>query len=190
MRKSVIGIGILAFVIGLMMIIAPQEVIKVAVIVIGVTAIANGVYNLIKVRKLVADEDFERLTTIRGIMSILVGAIAIIFPIIFAETIWVAMSYMLAVYLIISAALALYGATKMKAAGISTKMFSTEIVVSFIVAIVLFLIPAAIGRVIIRILGIAVIVGAAGFLYWEWKNKPDYVYAEDVTDETTDNQEK
>ena len=116
---------------------------------------------------------------------------AIIFPIVFAETIWIAMIYMLAIYLLISASLALYGATKMKSAGISTKMFSSEIVISFIVAILLFLIPATIGKVIIRIIGIAVIAGAAGFMYWEWKNKPDYVFAEDVTDTTSeDTQEK
>lgn len=183
MRKSVIGIGILAFIIGLMMLIAPAEVVKVAVIVIGAEAIINGVYNLIKVRKLVADDNFERLTIIRGLLSIIIGAVAILFPIIFATGIWNIMIYILAIYLLVSAGLAIYGATKMRSAGISTKVFNTEIAVSIIVAIVLFILPAQIGTLIIRIIGIAVILGALGFMYWEWKNKPDYVYAEDVTDE-------
>ncbi|OJF77299.1 MAG: hypothetical protein BKP49_02190 [Treponema sp. CETP13] len=187
MRKSVIGICILAFVIGVMMILAPQEVVKVAVIVIGVGAIVNGFYNIIKTQKLISDESFQKLMIIRGSLSILIGAIAIVFPLLFADTIWTIMIYVLAIYLLVSAGLALYGATKMKTAGINTKMFATEIGVSIIIAVILFLIPATIGRVIIRILGIAVILATGVFLYIEWKNKPDYVYAEEVTEEENTN---
>lgn len=183
MKKSLLGMGILAFVIGLMMLIAPQEVVKVAVIVIGSAAIINGIFNLVKVRKLVADASFEKLITTRGIISIIIGAIAIVFPILFAETIWTVMIYMLAVYLLVSAGLELYGATKLRAAGISTKMFNTEIGISIITAIILFLIPATIGKVIIRILGLVIILAALGYLYWEWKNKPEYVYSEEIEGE-------
>ena len=85
MRKNNILIGILLAVIGLLMVIIPNQCIKAVVVVLGVGAIANGVYNLLYIRKLVPDISFQRVIISRAMMSIVIGLPAFFLPLIFAK---------------------------------------------------------------------------------------------------------
>jgi len=180
MRKTYIGIGILAIIIGLMMLIVPHQCIKAIVIILGVFSVANGVYNLFAIRRLIADSDFAITITIRGIISIIVGLLAILLPLIFAGVIWTIMVYILAFYLLISSGMEIYGATKMKKVGINTKPYIAEIIGSIIIALILLIIPAEIGTLIVRLLGIAIMIVGIGLLFFETRNKTLIVYAEEV----------
>jgi len=186
MRKSIIGTGVLILVISLMMIISPETCIKVAVIVLGIGGVVNGIYNLLAVRSFVADQTFKRIITIRGLLSIVVGLVAVILPLFLAETIWTIMIYMLAIYLIISAAMEIISTFHLKKEGIPTKMFTIEIISSIILAIILFVIPAALGLNLIRIIGIALLVVSVGLLIWEWRTSSNNTYAKAVVVEDTD----
>lgn len=180
MRKTYIGIGILAIIIGLMMLIVPHQCIKAIVIILGVFSVANGVYNLFAIRRLIADSDFAITITIRGIISIIVGLLAILLPLIFAGVIWTIMVYILAFYLLISSGMEIYGANKMKKVGINTKPYIAEIIGSIIIALILLIIPAEIGTLIVRLLGIAIMIVGIGLLFFETRNKTLIVYAEEV----------
>lgn len=180
MRKTYIGIGVLSIIIGLMMLIVPHQCIKAIVIILGVFSVANGVYNLFAIRRLIADSDFAITITIRGIISIIVGLLAILLPLIFAGVIWTIMVYILAFYLLISSGMEIYGATKMKKVGINTKPYIAEIIGSIIIALILLIIPAEIGTLIVRLLGIAIMIVGIGLLFFETRNKTLIVYAEEV----------
>ena len=180
MRKTYIGIGVLAIIIGLMMLIVPHQCIKAIVIILGVFSVANGVYNLFAIRRLIADSDFAITITIRGIISIIVGLLAILLPLIFAGVIWTIMVYILAFYLLISSGMEIYGATKMKKVGINTKPYIAEIIGSIIIALILLIIPAEIVTLIVRLLGIAIMIVGIGLLFFETRNKTLIVYAEEV----------
>ncbi len=180
MRKTYIGIGVLAIIIGLMMLIVPHQCIKAIVIILGVFSVGNGVYNLFAIRRLIADSDFAITITIRGIISIIVGLLAILLPLIFAGVIWTIMVYILAFYLLISSGMEIYGATKMKKVGINTKPYIAEIIGSIIIALILLIIPAEIGTLIVRLLGIAIMIVGIGLLFFETRNKTLIVYAEEV----------
>ena len=180
MRKTYIGIGVLAIIIGLMMLIVPHQCIKAIAIILGVFSVANGVYNLFAIRRLIADSDFAITITIRGIISIIVGLLAILLPLIFAGVIWTIMVYILAFYLLISSGMEIYGATKMKKVGINTKPYIAEIIGSIIIALILLIIPAEIGTLIVRLLGIAIMIVGIGLLFFETRNKTLIVYAEEV----------
>ena len=180
MRKTYIGIGVLAIIIGLMMLIVPHQCIKAIVIILGVFSVANGVYNLFAIRRLIADSDFAITITIRGIISIIVGLLTILLPLIFAGVIWTIMVYILAFYLLISSGMEIYGATKMKKVGINTKPYIAEIIGSIIIALILLIIPAEIGTLIVRLLGIAIMIVGIGLLFFETRNKTLIVYAEEV----------
>lgn len=180
MRKTYIGIGVLAIIIGLMMLIVPHQCIKAIVIILGVFSVANGVYNLFVIRRLIADSDFAITITIRGIISIIVGLLAILLPLIFAGVIWTIMVYILAFYLLISSGMEIYGANKMKKVGINTKPYIAEIIGSIIIALILLIIPAEIGTLIVRLLGIAIMIVGIGLLFFETRNKTLIVYAEEV----------
>ena len=64
MRKTYLGIGVLAIIIGLMMLIVPHQCIKAIVIILGIFSVGNGVFNLFSIRKLIADSDFAMIITI------------------------------------------------------------------------------------------------------------------------------
>src|SRR5574344_839652 len=103
MRKSHIALGILVGCIGLMMLFAPAEWIKVTIILLGIGAVINGIYNLKTVRTLVSDSTYQQVISIRGISSIVIGILAILLPLIIAGIVWTIMIYILGVYLLLSA---------------------------------------------------------------------------------------
>jgi len=178
MKKSYIALGILAAIIGLMMLFAPTEWIKVTVIVLGIGTIINGLYNLKTVRILVTDTDYQRLISIRGFTSIAIGVLAVLLPLLIAGIVWTVMIYILAVYLLLSAGTELFALSKMKEAGIDTRPYMYEVFFSIGFALLLFIMPEKFGIIIVRILGILILLAAAGFIFREWKNKPLIVYPE------------
>lgn len=178
MRTSILSTGILIAVISLMMIISPETCMKLVVIILGIGGVLNGIYNLISVRKFVADTNFKRIIAIRGVLSILVGLVATFLPFL-VTGILDAMLYMLAIYLIISAAMEMVSTFRMKQEGLPTKMFTIEIIASLVLALILFAIPATIG-LIIRIMGIILLVVSIAVILWGWRNKSANVTAERV----------
>src|SRR5574344_1956175 len=157
--KTNFALGILLAVVGLMILVAPTDSIKIVVILLGAGAFCNGLYNLLKVRLLSEDSDYRRTVLIRGWVSIVVGLLAICLPLVMAKTVVTVMVYVLAIYLILSAAAELYLVYKLHQIRVPSKSFAGEAVGSIIVAVILFLLPANFGIVIVRILGALLIVG-------------------------------
>ena len=52
MRKTYVGLSILLFLVGLVMVFSPEGWIKACVIIIGFSILLNGFYNIIKMRVL------------------------------------------------------------------------------------------------------------------------------------------
>ncbi len=180
MRKSIIGTSFLVFIIALLMIISPEAWLKVTVIVLGVFALGNGVYNLVSVRPLVEENNFKKIITIRAITSIAVGIAAITLPLVLGEVIWTIMIYVLATYLVLSAIAEFISLSQLKAAGLSQKVLTTEIIASIALAILLFIMPGEIALVFIRIIGIVLLLGSIGLVVYEWKNRSLKIEVEEV----------
>lgn len=185
MRKTDFLLGVLLAVVGLMMIVDPGKCIKIAVILLGLEAIVNGVFSLIKVRQLVSDKDFQLAVLLRGIISIIIGVLAVVLPLRFAATMWTAMLYMLAAYLIVAVVLELYAVAKLRDTGIERKRYIIEAIVSVICAVILFIIPQQIGVTVIRILGVVVLLVSVVFLLYEWRNRPIVVDNVEVVDDNS-----
>lgn len=183
MKKTELTLGILLAVIGLMMLIAPGQCIKVTVILLGVEAVANGAFTLVKVRPLVEDPAFQYTVLARSLVSVVVGILAIVLPLALASAVWSVMLYTLAVYLLVSAALELYAVAKMRGSDIERKSYITEIIVSVAVAIVLFIMPQKIGEIVIRLLGLAVLLISAGYMCYHWKNRSIVIDNVEVVDD-------
>ena len=162
MKKWNLWSGCLLVLLGLLVIIFPSFWVKVVVILLGVGAVAYGIYNL-KITKALSDEDYyHRTIMIRGIVSILIGIVAILFPLTLGKTMWAVMIWVLIVYLIVSSALGFYAAALLKNTGINRKKYILENVGLLAIAIVLILIsPKNLGTAIIRVVGIvATVIGA------------------------------
>lgn len=171
MRKSYVGMGFLSLIAGLLMLFSPEAWTKVVVILLGLAAIVNGCFNLFYVRRIFDDDYFRRSIIIRGIVSLAVGLVAVILPLVLAATVWIAMVYLLAAYLLVSAALELYASLRLRASGVDTKPYYGEIVGSIILAIILFIIPAQVGIVLVRICGALLVLSGLGVIFWQWRNR-------------------
>lgn len=182
MNKTNSALDILIVAVGLMMIVAPAECVQVIVILLGLGAVVSGIMELSTGTSLIPDTVFKMNMIIQGWLSIVVGILAIALPLAFAKVVWTAMVYILAVYLLVLGGLRIAALSKLRAAGIELKKYIFEIIASFAVAVVLFCIPAALGKIIIRIIGIAAIAVAAGLFYYQWKNRVIVESADFVAD--------
>ena len=73
MKKNSLLLGIILAIVGLIMTITPAGCIKAVVIILGIEAVANGIYQLIYTRKLFPDAAFQYSVIIRGMLSIVVS---------------------------------------------------------------------------------------------------------------------
>ncbi|QQO10250.1 DUF308 domain-containing protein [Breznakiella homolactica] len=160
---------------GLVMLFSPSGFVSALVVGIGIAAVINGILNLVNVRTLVNDKAFQRAIIIRAVVSIIVGLIAIIAPLAFAGTVWTVVIYIIAAELVISAGLELYGVWKMRNAGVAFGPYVIEAIITILLAVVLFIIPATIGLTVVRILGgIIIAAGIVGFI-WALRTPKDPV---------------
>ena len=95
------------------MLISPSVFLKAIVLVLGIGAVVNGIYNLIYVRKFVPDAIFQYVIITRAMISIVVGLLAFFLPITVAANILSIMIYVLAGYLLVSSCLELFAYTKL-----------------------------------------------------------------------------
>ena len=182
MRKTYVGLSILLFLVGLVMVFSPEGWIKACVIIIGFSILLNGFYNIIKMRVLLLNPFFQKAIVVRGILSILVGLLAVLLPLLVAKLVFSVLLYGLAIYLFIASVIQGYALYKIKDAGYSIAPYLYEIVFSIVLALVFIFIPTEVGKSIVRIFGIIVSLAAIGFIIYEWKSKPYIIQAESVED--------
>ncbi|MBR1723049.1 MAG: DUF308 domain-containing protein [Treponema sp.] len=181
MDKSKFLLGFVTAALGLFLLISPDTFISFFVIILGLTAVIDGIFILAATRDLIIDPQYKLIVTVRGVLSIVVGLLAVILPIAVAAVVWKAMAYTLAVYLIISAGMQIYTITKLHRNGIMVRQSMIEVASSILVALVLFVIPAqTAGHFIIRLFGIALLVVGIGLLVLQWKNRPEVMIPDSV----------
>ncbi len=173
MKRWYLFSGILAALLGLLVIIFPTFWIRLVVIIIGLGAIAYGIYCL-KFTKLISDDlGYRRSIMIKSIVSIIAGVMAVLFPLAIGGAAWTAMIWVLIIYLLASAAIGFYAAALIKDTGVERKRYIIENLILLAIAVILILIsPRTLGNAIIRLIGIIVMVaGICLILFDIFSNK-------------------
>lgn len=117
MKTKNIILGAVLALIGIIMVAIPDACIKAVVILVGLAAVAFSVYNLLVVYKQCEDAGFKKTILIKGIVTFIIGLIAVICPIVLMKTmeiIWKIVSIALAVYLILYGGVSVYSAAKLR----------------------------------------------------------------------------
>ena len=160
MKRWYLFSGILAALLGLLVIIFPSFWIKLVVVMIGLAAIAYGIYSLKFTKVLSDDLGYRRTILIKSIVSIIAGVMAVLFPLAIGGAAWTAMIWVLIFYLMISAAAGFSAAALLKDSGVERKRYIIENLLLLVVAVLLILIsPRSLGNAIIRLIGMIVLVG-------------------------------
>lgn len=159
-------LGVLLAVIGLVMLIRPAFCIKIVVILAGAATVANGVCNLAKTTQVSEDPAYKKTSFIKNIVSILIGVIAVLCPLLLMKSvsvIWTVITYVLAVYFVIYAISGFFISSYTKDLDSEIRRrITTESMIYLLIAILLFVLPiGAVIETIIRIAGaVAIVVGA------------------------------
>ena len=189
MKRWFLYEGILLAVLGLLLIIFPTFWVKLVVILLGIGSIGYGIYSLKYTKSLYKNTHYERSILIKSIISIAIGFLVVVFPLFFAKAAWTVMMWILIIYLIATAVLGFYAASLLKDTGIERKRYFIENIILLVIAIALILLsPAALGKVIIRIVGIASMVLGLGLVIYDLVSKKDVTVVSEYVD-TTDTTE-
>lgn len=185
MKRWFLYEGILLAVLGLLLIIFPTFWVKLVVILLGVGSIGYGIYSLKYTKSLYKDTHYERSILIKSILSIAIGFLVVVFPLFFAKAAWTVMMWILIIYLIATAVLGFYAASLLKDTGIERKRYIIENIILLVIAIALILLsPEALGKVIIRIVGIASMVLGLGLVIYDLASKKDVTVVSEYVDTT------
>lgn len=117
MKTKNIILGAVLALIGILMVAIPDACIKAVVVLVGAAAVAFSVYNLLVVYKQSEDAVFKKTILIKGIITFIIGLVAVICPFVLVKTvaaIWKIISIILAVYLILYGGVSVYSAAKLK----------------------------------------------------------------------------
>ena len=168
MKRWYLFSGILAALLGLLIIIFPAFWIKLVVVIIGLAAIGYGIYCL-RFTKLISDDfSYRRTILIKSIVSIIAGLMAVLFPLAIGGAAWTAMIWVLIIYLLASAAIGFYAAALLKDSGVERKRYIIENLLLLAIAVLLILIsPRALGNAIIRLIGVIVLVAGLALIIFD-----------------------
>lgn len=190
MKKGSLFLGFLVCLAGLLLLIMPRFVINVLVILLGIEAIANGIYGLLYMRRLIPDSSFQFTVVIRSMLSIVIGLLAVFLPLKFAQAMWTIMLFTLAIYMIIVALMEMYLLGKLRTTSVERKPFIFEAIISITVAILMFIIGAKGGAAFVRIVGAIILLAGSLLLFLLWKNRPIVQEPVEVVDDISGTIEK
>lgn len=191
MKKWNMYYGIIMALVGLLVIIFPAFWVKVVVILLGLAAVAYGIYGLKYNKSIFENTMYERTILIKSIASIVIGVMAILFPLAIGNAAWTAMIWVLIIYLILAAIMGFYAAALLKESGIERKRYFIENLSLLAVAVILILIsPKALGTAILRIIGVAAMIAGAGIILFEiFSKKKEIVIEATVEDDVSPSEE-
>lgn len=184
MDKNKLFLGFMTAALGLFLLISPDTFISFFVILLGLAAIIDGVFILAATRDLIIDPQYKLIVTVRGVLSLVVGLLAVVLPVAVAAVVWKAMAYTLAIYLLVSVGMQLYTITKLHRNGIMIRQSLIEVASSLVLALVLFIIPVQEAEhFLVRLFGIVLLVIGVGLVVIQWKNRPEIVVPDSVETE-------
>ena len=159
MKTKNIILGAVLAVIGILMVAIPDACIKAVVVLVGAAAVAFSVYNLLVVYKQSEDAVFKKTILIKGIVTFVVGLVAVICPFVLVKTvaaIWKIISIVLAVYLILYGGVSVYSSAKLRAEfPLESRRLIFEALICVAIAVLLIIIPIeSFGRAFVRIVGL------------------------------------
>ncbi len=144
---------------GLLVLIFPTFWINLVVFIVGLGAVAYGLYNLLVTKRVFQDSMYETVILVKSVFSIVIGAISVILPLAVADAMWKTMIYVLIVYLLLAAIIGFYSVSLLKSTEIDRKRFVLENLSLLLLAVALIIIsPERLGIFIVRLIGLAAFI--------------------------------
>jgi len=172
---GLLAIGLLLIAAGCFILFQNEAFVRVLVMLLGALAVVNGVIALTAMNRYSLGTFSKNATLVKGILSLVVGILAVVMPIFTAQATWMVFIYVLACQILLSGLVTLLDAFVLRSSNFNVSRMVVEGFVSLIVALILFLFPQSVGTLLVRILGITVVVVGItiGALSFHIRNKRD-----------------
>ena len=170
-----LAIGLLLIAAGCFILFQNEAFVRVLVMLLGALAVVDGVIALTTMNRYSLGTFSKNATLVKGILSLVVGILAVVMPIFTAQATWMVFIYVLACQILLSGLVTLMDAFVLRSSNFNVSRMVVEGFVSLIVAVILFLFPQSVGTLLVRILGITVVVVGitVGALSFHIRNKRD-----------------
>lgn len=168
MKRLYLFSGILAAILGLLIIIFPEFWFKLVVVVIGLGAIAYGIYGLAFTKSVSSDNYYRNTILIKSIVGIVAGLLSVFFPLAIGGAAWNVMIWFLIIYFLLSAAAGFYAAALLKNSGIERKRYIIENLLLLVLAVVMILFtPEALRKYLNQFIGIVMLIAGLGLIVFD-----------------------
>jgi uncharacterized membrane protein HdeD (DUF308 family) len=149
-------LGICTMVIGAFIIFQTKGFTMFLAIAIGIYAVVNGIMTVSAAYKAKLSDQMKRALFVRGAASCLIGLLALLLPVLFVKITWTFVLYLLGIQLLVSAILQIYLSVEMRRLSLPIAASVVEVVVSVVLAFLVFTMPQEIGMTIVRVAGFIV----------------------------------
>ncbi|MBO6176956.1 MAG: DUF308 domain-containing protein [Treponema sp.] len=187
MKNMNLIFGILIFVVGMLMCINPVSMLLVAIVLLGAASIINGISELMGFRKVSDDQVFVTVTIVKCILTIVCGLLAVILPVYFLNAgmaILKLIMIIIAIFFFCRAASEFYLIIRLNELNVDVKRMFIRAMVLIAAGVLLLIIRAqTVGVIIVRILGVAAMLGGAAFAVYSYRNAPQEAEYEVVDEE-------
>ncbi|MGM0432301.1 MAG: DUF308 domain-containing protein [Spirochaetota bacterium] len=154
LQQLVLGISIM--VVGAFIFFQTQDFTMFLAIAIGIYAVVNGVIVLTGALQTKFSQQVKKAMILRSVLSIGIGALALILPLLFVRITWTLVLYLLGLQLVASAVLQIYLAAELKKVDLPLLPRGIEAGVSLVMAFLIFTMPDEIGMTILKVAGFIV----------------------------------
>lgn len=131
---------------------------QVFIMAIGVVAIVFGTVSLASISKYALGKFTRGITLVKGVLSLIIGVLAIVMPLATGEAIWTILIYILAAQMSLSAIITIFDALAIRSKGFPIAPLLWEAFISLLFALILFMFPQSIANLVVTILGLIIIV--------------------------------
>lgn len=187
MKYTNLLLSFLAALVGILIVIFPQNSIQFVVIILGIAALVKGLLDILKVRTVSEDSVFKRTVVLRGILSIVMGLVAITLPIALfntAQAVVRILLHILALYMLICALGSFVLTVRLNAEGVPSHFYMMECIWSLLIAVILFVLARINLASLIRGAGVIIVIAALVFGVYSFKNPAVIIEPDSVEDDT------
>ncbi len=145
--------GLLIAAAGGFIIFYTDNFIRLLTVAIGAWMVIGGVMTLVGAFRVKNDKRRRNYSILRSVLNIVIGAIAVSMPFFVAQTYWVVLLFIVAIQLIVAAVIETMIGFRLRSAGLPASGAFVAALISFAIAIVLFLAPEFLGQALIAAIG-------------------------------------
>lgn len=155
------------------MLLDTHEFARILAVAFALFLVISGVINLVLFFRITSRDVSSRFLLWQGLLRVLVGGLALLLPVFFAELTWISIIYLVAIQFLITAVMDLSLAWRVTRTGfplgVSPAQFAGNGLISLVTALVLFLAPRMIGIGLLRLIAIGLILlGSGFFIFFTW----------------------